>query len=191
MNARRHTKFKLMFEALSEVEDLCERYIESRQDKTILYPVRMEKDDYLRNPREVQNAEEEFSTLMEEAERKEYNYMFLCVKHKNEGKLNSHMLFFEGFCKIMDPHYCMLMDVGVKPQGDAIYRMYEYMELNQRCGGVCGYMSLKIENPADDLGYRLDGYNEDDLDCCTKGLNYLLSIQKISKQRLRLFIHHC
>lgn len=51
MNARRNTKFKLMFEALSEVEDLCERYLDSRQDKTILYPVRMEKDDYLKNPR--------------------------------------------------------------------------------------------------------------------------------------------
>ena len=32
-----------------------------------------------------------------------YNYMFLAVKHKNEGKLSSHMLFFEGFCKLFDP----------------------------------------------------------------------------------------
>ena len=51
------------------------------------------------------------------------------------------------------------MDVGVKPQGNAIFQMYKHMQLTPKCGGVCGYMSLKIENPSDDLGYRLDGYN--------------------------------
>ena len=70
--------------------------------------------------------------------------MFLCVKHKNSGKLNSHLLFFEGFCKTFDPEYCILMDVGVKPQGGAIFQMYKHMELRPKVGGVCGYMSLKI-----------------------------------------------
>ena len=70
------------------------------------------------------------------------------------------------------------MDVGVKPQGNSIFQMYKHMELDNKCGGVCGYMSLKIENPSDDLGYRLDGYNEDDVDCCTRCVNYLLSIQR-------------
>ena len=40
------------------------------------------------------------------------------------------------------------------PQKDAIYRMWNYMERNPRCGGVCGYMGLKIENPSDDYGYN-------------------------------------
>lgn len=53
----------------------------------------------------------------------------------------------------------MLMDVGVKAYGNAIFQMYKHMDVNPKCGGVCGYMSLKIENPSDDLGYRLDGYN--------------------------------
>jgi len=70
--------------------------------------------------------------------------MFLCVKHKNSGKLNSHMLFFEGFCKLFDPEFCILMDVGVKPMGSAIFQMYKHLELTPKCGGVCGYMSLKI-----------------------------------------------
>jgi chitin synthase len=104
--------------------------------------------------------------------------MFLCVKHKNSGKLNSHMLFFEGFCKLFDPEFCILMDVGVKPMGNAIFQMYKHLELTPKCGGVCGYMSLKIENPSDDLGYRLDGYNEEDVDCLTRFINYLLSIQR-------------
>jgi len=70
--------------------------------------------------------------------------MFFCVKHRNQGKLSSHMLFFEGFCKLFDPEYCMLTDVGVKPQKDAIYKMYQHMEKNPKCGGVCGYMGLRI-----------------------------------------------
>ena len=32
------------------------------------------------------------------------------------------------------------------------------MELNPKCGGVCGYMNVKIENGSDDLGYRTDGF---------------------------------
>ena len=40
------------------------------------------------------------------------------------------MLFFQGFCKLFDPEYCMLTDVGMKPHDTAIYKMWEYMELN-------------------------------------------------------------
>lgn len=53
--------------------------------------------------------------------------MFFCVKHKNQGKLSSHMMFFEGFCKLFDPEYCILADVGVKPQKDAIFKMFKHM----------------------------------------------------------------
>lgn len=38
----------------------------------------------------------------------------------------------------------MLTDVGVKPQKDAIFKMYQHMQQNPRCGGVCGYMGLKL-----------------------------------------------
>lgn len=65
-NSRKNIKFKLIFEALCEVEALCIRYLDSREDKVILYPVRMEKDD-LKNPRYQQNAEEEFSSLIDDS----------------------------------------------------------------------------------------------------------------------------
>ena len=55
-----------MYESLCEVEILCVRYLDSREDKVILYPLRMEKD-YLKNPRYQQNAEEEFSSLVDES----------------------------------------------------------------------------------------------------------------------------
>lgn len=32
------------------MENLCNKYLESRQDKSILYPVRLETDDFL-NPK--------------------------------------------------------------------------------------------------------------------------------------------
>lgn len=70
--------------------------------------------------------------------------MFFCVKHANGGKLSSHLLFFEGFCKIIDPEFCILLDVGLKPKEDAIYKMWAYMDKNPQCGGVCGYMGLDI-----------------------------------------------
>ena len=66
------------------------------------------------------------------------------VKYKNEGKLSSHMLFFEGFCKLFNPFYCILTDVGLKPTKDAIYKIWEHLALNPKCGGVCGYMNLKL-----------------------------------------------
>ena len=109
---------------------------------------------------------------------KEYNYMFFVIKHKNEGKLSSHMLFFEGFCKLFDPEYCMLTDVGVKPHEDAIYRMWEHMEKKPKCGGVCGYMGLQLENPADDLGYRDDGYDKEEHGCLTRLSQYFVTVQR-------------
>jgi hypothetical protein len=39
----------------------------------------------------------------------------------------------------------MLLDVGLKPLGNSIYKTFEYMDHNPNTGGTCGYMGLKIE----------------------------------------------
>ena len=75
--------------------------------------------------------------------------LFMCVKYKNAGKLNSHNWFFNGFCKELHPKYAVLLDVGLRPFEDALYKMYEYLKRDQDVGGVCGYMSLKIERMDD------------------------------------------
>ena len=71
--------------------------------------------------------------------------LFMCVKYKNSGKLSSHNWFFNGFCKELRPGYAVLLDVGLRPEGTALLKMYKYMHCNQNIGGVCGYMSLKME----------------------------------------------
>lgn len=85
--------------------------------------------------------------------------LFLCVKYKNEGKLSSHNWFFNGFCKELQPRYVVLLDVGLKSEPNAIYNMYHQMKLDPKVGGVCGYMSLKIEKTAadDEPDVELDG----------------------------------
>jgi len=71
--------------------------------------------------------------------------LFLCVKYKNAGKLSSHNWFFNGFCKELKPQFAILLDVGLQPEGTALLKMYKYMEEHRSVGGVCGYMSLKME----------------------------------------------
>lgn len=70
--------------------------------------------------------------------------LFLCVKYKNNGKLSSHNWFFNGFCKELKPKYTILLDVGLKPEGDALMKMYKYLRDNKAIGGVCGYMNVVI-----------------------------------------------
>jgi chitin synthase len=76
--------------------------------------------------------------------------MFFCIKYKNSGKLSSHNWFFNGFCNELKPKYSILLDVGLRPYPGALYKMYNYMKDNPDVGGVCGYMSLKIEKVEDE-----------------------------------------
>lgn len=58
LSTKRNIRIKLIYEAIHDTELLCKRYLESRQDKSILYPVRLETED-LRSPREPANEDEE------------------------------------------------------------------------------------------------------------------------------------
>jgi hypothetical protein len=42
------------------------------------------------------------------------------------------------------------LDVGLKPEKEALYKMVHHLDLNSKVGGVCGYMSLKIEKTEDE-----------------------------------------
>jgi chitin synthase len=70
--------------------------------------------------------------------------LFFCIKYKNAGKLSSHNWFFNGFCKELNPKHVILLDVGLKPKGESIFKMYEHLKQNPDVGGVCGYMQLRL-----------------------------------------------
>jgi chitin synthase len=93
--------------------------------------------------------------------------MFYCVRHKNGGKLSSHLWFFSGFCELFNPDYTVLMDCGLKPGGTSLFNFYLAMEADKNIGGTCGFMGLKPENVYDDAGHREDGYDKKYVDSCT------------------------
>jgi cellulose synthase/poly-beta-1,6-N-acetylglucosamine synthase-like glycosyltransferase len=126
-----------MEKAYSNVLDLTRKYFKTRQDTTLIYPMR-----YVPSliEKEAQEAEEH-----DNHEHKPVGLnVLLCVKHRNAGKLSSHALFFLGFCEFMQPELCLLLDVGLKPLDNSIFEMYKYMDCNERTGGTCGYMGLRI-----------------------------------------------
>ena len=54
------------------------------------------------------------------------NFMF-SVKHRNDGKINSHKWFFQGVCKYLKPKYCLMLDIGTKPTENALLKLYNFM----------------------------------------------------------------
>ena len=78
-----------------------------------------------------------------------YVNLFFCIKYKEAGNLNSHNWFFNGFCQELKPKYSFLVDVGIRPYYDAIFKMYRQMKTNPKVGGTCGYLRL-IEELVED-----------------------------------------
>lgn len=99
--------------------------------------------------------------------------LFLCVKYRNSGKLSSHNWFFNGFCKELRPKYAVLLDVGLKPDEVALLKMYRYMKEHPKVGGVCGYMSLKIEKTEEG-----EEVKDEEVDCLTSICSRLVDIQR-------------
>lgn len=64
--------------------------------------------------------------------------LVFCVKQKNKRKLNTHLWFFGGFCKMIEPKFVMLIDVGTKPFSKSLCALYDTMKMNDMIAGVCG-----------------------------------------------------
>ena len=77
---------------------------------------------------------------------KHYVNLYFCVKHENKRKLNSHLWYFGGFCKVMRPDYCMLIDVGTEPEDKALYLLFRALEKDAQIAGVCGEIVPRNEN---------------------------------------------
>ncbi|CEP15640.1 hypothetical protein [Parasitella parasitica] len=64
--------------------------------------------------------------------------ILFCLKEKNQKKINSHRWFFQAFGPVIDPHVCVLIDVGTKPGGTSIYHLWKAFDINSNIAGACG-----------------------------------------------------
>ena len=70
--------------------------------------------------------------------------VFFCVKMLNGGKLSSHLWFFEGFCKTLNPKFICLIDCGTVPEHDGIFNFFKVLKYDPQIGGVCGFMGCRV-----------------------------------------------
>ncbi|VUG17675.1 CHS2 [Brettanomyces bruxellensis] len=61
-----------------------------------------------------------------------------CMKEKNAKKINSHRWLFNGLCPILQPHVCVLLDVGTRPHESAIYNLWKAFDLDSNVAGAAG-----------------------------------------------------
>lgn len=64
--------------------------------------------------------------------------ILFCLKEKNQKKINSHRWFFQAFGPIIEPHICVLIDVGTRPGGTSIYHLWKAFDINSNVAGACG-----------------------------------------------------
>jgi chitin synthase len=71
----------------------------------------------------------------------------------NGTKLSSHLWFFEGFCRYLNPTFIVLLDVGTQPNEEGLVNLLRGFYNrngtdNSTVGGVTGLMSIDNEFPS-------------------------------------------
>lgn len=64
--------------------------------------------------------------------------VLLCLKEKNQKKINSHRWLFNAFCPVLDPNVVVLLDVGTKPDNNAIYNLWKAFDKDSNVAGAAG-----------------------------------------------------
>lgn len=72
------------------------------------------------------------------------------VKHRNDGKINSHKWFFQGVCKYLKPELCLMLDIGTRCDDYALIKLYNHMQYDKNCGGCCGEIEVDLADGNDD-----------------------------------------
>ena len=62
----------------------------------------------------------------------------MVIKHKNQGKIESHKWFFKGFCETMSPQYVQIIDWGSIALWNSISYIIMHMENYPNIGGAWG-----------------------------------------------------
>ena len=56
---------------------------------------------------------------------------YFVIKHRNTGKIESHLWFFKGFSSYFNPKLTQLIDIGTLPLQYSISKMAMYMDMNK------------------------------------------------------------
>lgn len=59
------------------------------------------------------------------------------VKECNLGKLDTHRFFFEGFCRDLNPRYCILTDCGTEFDNNTIFGFFKLGDVRPSMAGAC------------------------------------------------------
>lgn len=97
------------------------------------YQFTLQKDEIIESDFEL-NADEPLSPRV-----------LLCIKKENAGKLNSHWWFFTILSAYLCPKYCVQMDVGSIPGGNAIDELWQFLEMHPDVGAATG--SILVPEP--------------------------------------------
>lgn len=46
----------------------------------------------------------------------------------------------------MKPEYCLMLDIGTRPDKHSIYKLYKYMLSHPFCGGCCGEIEADVSD---------------------------------------------
>ena len=76
--------------------------------------------------------------------------VYFCIKHKNQGKIESYKWFFKGFCDYMQPEFCQMVDVGSIPLQGSISSVIMHMEAFPNVGGACGEIEWMLNDLKED-----------------------------------------
>lgn len=64
--------------------------------------------------------------------------VLFCLKEKNQKKINSHRWLFNAFCPVLDPNVVVLLDVGTKPDNNAVYNLWKAFDKDSNVAGAAG-----------------------------------------------------
>ena len=79
-------------------------------------------------------------------------HIMFAVKHRNDGKINSHKWFFQAICKYLKPELCLMLDIGTRMDEYALLKLYAHMKADKNCGGCCGEIEVDLGSQSKDSG---------------------------------------
>lgn len=66
----------------------------------------------------------------------------LCLKERNQKKINSHRWFLSACCEVLQPKVCILVDAGTAMSHNAIYELWKSIDTDPRIAASTGFTSV-------------------------------------------------